>query len=158
MFLSQVKVNPRPKLRMLRTKTSLNDVVFVSMSTVLHDLFNFFKQKKIRKATFSSIPHYWHPKLFIPALHRTLVLHGHVYNYTRLCGILLSFPLSLSPRPSLPQVFFIIFFFFFRLLIFFPPHSIPTSTTTYSPMVMSALVVVVRTCVVVLILIMSIRP
>ena len=64
----------------------------------------FLTTKKIRKATFL-LSLYWHP---LPncssptALHRTLVfqhytLHGHVYNYTRLCGILLSFLRLSSP-------------------------------------------------------------
>lgn len=91
----------------------------------------FLTTKKIRKATFL-LSLYWHP---LPncssptALHRTLVfqhytLHGHVYNYTRLCGILLSFL-----RLSSPSHFFFIlnFFSLFRLLIASLSPSLPYS-------------------------------
>lgn len=105
---------------MLRTKTSLNDVIFVSMSTVLHDLFIFFKQKKIRKATFL-LSHYWHPIASI--VHPLPLFIEHWYynitpsmdtciTYTRLCGILLSFLVFLPSGP----IFFPYFFFLFLIL------------------------------------------
>jgi len=75
-------VKENQKLRKLRTKTSLNDVIFVSMSTVLHDLFNFFKQQKK-----SGKPLFFYPTTGIhcPIVHPLPLFIEHWYFNITLC-------------------------------------------------------------------------
>jgi len=75
-----VKESQRPKKS--RTKTFLNDVVFVSMSTVLHDLFNFFNNKKK-----SGKPLFFYPSTGIhcPIVHPLPLFIEHWYFNITLC-------------------------------------------------------------------------